>query len=169
MSSHTDPSYVIFDGDNDGWAYRFMRGWKANEKVDFNFLDAHDLDTMTSKAQSEAYVKSNLKERMRQSSAVIVLIGEKTKNLYRFVRWELELAMEMGLPIIAANLNESRQQDANCPPIIRDECVVHVPFKMRAIRFALDHWPDEYRRMNTAGRNGGSRHYNARIYADLGL
>lgn len=169
MSSHTDPSYVIFDGDNDGWAYRFMRGWKANERIDFNFLDAHDLDSMTSLAQSEAYVKGNLKERMRQSSAVIALIGEKTKNLYRFVRWELELALELELPIIAANLNESRQQDANCPPIIRDQCVVHVPFKMRAIRFALDNWPDEYRRMSAADRGGGARHYGSQIYANLGL
>jgi hypothetical protein len=31
-----DPTYVIFDGDNDQWAYRYMRGWKANERLDFD-------------------------------------------------------------------------------------------------------------------------------------
>ncbi|WP_027668099.1 TIR domain-containing protein [Rhizobium leguminosarum] len=169
MTSHTDPSYVIFDGDTDAWAYQFMRGWKANERVDFNFFDAHSLDTMTSRAQSEDYVKQNLEERMRQSSAAIVIIGEKMKNLYRFVRWELELALDLKLPIVATNLSDSRQQDANCPPIIRDQCVVHVPFKMRVIRFALDNWPDEYRRMSAVDRGGGARHYGSQIYAKLGL
>jgi len=70
-----DPSYVIFDGDNDAWAYRFMRGWKANDKVDFDFRDAHDLDAMTGKAQDEQYVKRNLRARMEQSAAALVLVG----------------------------------------------------------------------------------------------
>jgi hypothetical protein len=36
-------------GDKDQWAYRFMRGWKANEHIDFDFYDAHDLTAMTLK------------------------------------------------------------------------------------------------------------------------
>ena len=52
------PVYVAFDGDNDKWAYGFMKGWKTNDRVDFDFEDAHDLDEMTSRAQNEAYVKA---------------------------------------------------------------------------------------------------------------
>ena len=78
--SYKDQSYVIFDGDNDKWAYGYMKGWKQNDRVDFDFRDAHDLDSMTGRAQDEAYVKSNLRERMKRSKAVIVLIGEKTKT-----------------------------------------------------------------------------------------
>ena len=47
------PVYVAFDGDKDKWAYAFMKGWKTNERVDFDFEDAHDLDAMTGRAQSE--------------------------------------------------------------------------------------------------------------------
>ena len=54
------PVYVVFDGDEDQWAYRFMKGWKANDNVDFDFEDAHDLDSMTARAQDEQYVKSRL-------------------------------------------------------------------------------------------------------------
>jgi hypothetical protein len=61
------PVYVAFDGDKDKWAYAFMKGWKTNERVDFDFEDAHDLDAMTGRAQSEQYVKSMLKERMKAS------------------------------------------------------------------------------------------------------
>lgn len=167
--AYTDPAYVIFDGDEDGWAYRFMRGWNANERLDFHFLDAHDLDNMTSRAQSEDYVKRNLRERMKQSSAVVVLIGEKTKNLYRFVRWELELALSLELPIVAANLNESRQQTDLCPRVIRDKCVLHVPFKMKAIKYALDNWPAEYRRLPLFDRSKGWRYYEDAIYRSLGI
>ncbi|RYZ84592.1 MAG: hypothetical protein EOP06_17810, partial [Proteobacteria bacterium] len=132
--SHKDPAYVIFDGDNDRWAYSYMRGWRQNERVDFNFNDAHDLDNMTSRAQGEDYVKSRLKERMKQSKAALVLVGDSTKNLYRFVRWEIELAQQLNLPIIVVNLSGFRQQDdARVPPIIRDKTVVHVAFKMKII------------------------------------
>ena len=31
--SYKDPSYVIFDGDNDKWAYGYMKGWKQNDRV----------------------------------------------------------------------------------------------------------------------------------------
>lgn len=169
MTSHKDPAYVVFDGDEDKWAYAFMKGWNANERVDFNFYNAHDLDNMTSRAQDEAYVKRNLKARMEKSSCVIVLVGEKTKNLYRFIRWEIELALSLGLPIIVANLNDSRAQDDLCPPIIRDKCVVHVPFKAKAIKFALDNWPNEYRQMQDSERAKGWRNYSADQYKALGL
>ncbi|RVD25844.1 MULTISPECIES: TIR domain-containing protein [unclassified Mesorhizobium] len=167
--AYSDPTYVIFDGDEDAWAYRFMKGWNASENVSFEFANAHDLDNMTSRAQDEDYVKRNLRNRMNGSSQVLVLIGEKTKNLFRFVRWEMELALDLDLPIIAANLNGSRQQDASCPPIIRDKCVVHVPFKMKAIKHALANWPSEFHRLSNAQRGDGARSYGESTYRDLGL
>lgn len=166
--SHREPAYVIFDGDSDRWAYSYMRGWKQNERVDFDFNDAHDLDNMTARAQGEEYVKRHLKERMKQSKSAIVLIGNSTKNLYTFVRWELELARELDLPIIAVNLNGLRQQDNSLvPPIIRDKTVVHVSFKMKIIRHALDNWPNEYRRLWNNG--DGARYYADSVYRDLGI
>lgn len=140
-------AYVIFDGDNDKWAYAYMKGWKENRNIDFSYQDAHDLDNMTSRAQDEQYVKSNLRERMKQSTAVIVLVGEKTKNLYKYVKWELELALELGLPIIAANLNKTNGQDNDqCPATIRDKaCVVHIPYTLEAIKHAMSDFPTFFR------------------------
>ncbi|PPQ45314.1 TIR domain-containing protein [Rhodopseudomonas palustris] len=159
--SYKDPSYVIFDGDSDKWAYAYMKGWKQNERIDFDFRDAHDLDNMTSRAHGEYYVKSHLRERMKKSNAAVVLIGEKTKNLYKFVRWELELALDLDLPIIAVNLNKKNRQDYDrCPAIIRDSGrVVHIPYSMAAIKHALDKFPSEYRQMNLETKNGYARHY----------
>jgi hypothetical protein len=64
------PTYVIFDGDKDRYAHAFMRGWKVNDRVEFDFRDAHDIGTMTSRAQDEAYVKSELRKRMKAASQV---------------------------------------------------------------------------------------------------
>jgi hypothetical protein len=155
------PIYVAFDGDNDKWAYGFMKGWKTNDRVDFDFKDAHELDTMTARAQGEAYVKSHLKERMKASDALIVIVGDKTKNLFKFVPWEIEFALELGLPIIVTNLNNTNGKDAAfCPPILRDACAAHIPFKKDAIKHALANWPAEFRRLDAAEKAKGARHYN---------
>lgn len=164
-------AYVVFDGDHDKWAYAYMNGWKVNKNIDFDYQDAHDLDTMTSRAQGEAYVKSKLKERMKKSSAVVVLVGESTKNLFKFVRWEIDLALELGLPIIVANLNNKTKIDQDrCPAILRDACAVHIPFKLQAIKRALEKWPSEFRSLDTLAKSEGARYYNDPAwYKTMGL
>jgi hypothetical protein len=155
------PIYVAFDGDKDMWAYGFMKGWKTNNKVDFDFKDAHELDSMTSRAQNEAYVKSVLRERMKASSALVVIVGENTKNLHKYVRWEIELALELGLPIIVSNLNNTNGMDAElCPAILRSACAIHVPFKKDAIKFALEQWPSAFRRLPPEEKSKGWRYYD---------
>ncbi len=127
--SYRNKTYVIFDGDNDYWAYARMKGWKTLRNIDFNFHDARDLNIIRD-TSSEITVKRKLSERFSSAKQLIVVIGESTKNLYRYVRWELEVALDLVLPIIAVNLNGKRSIDINlCPPIIRNEFVVHIPFR----------------------------------------
>ena len=165
--SYRNKTYIIFDGDNDMWAYAYMKGWKNNDHIDFDFHDAHDLNVITDRA-SEETTKRKLRERFSSAKQVIVLIGEHTKNLYRFVRWEIEVAQSLNLPIVAVNLNKKRSYDADrCPAILRDYYVVHISFNAKIIQHALDHFPAEY-----AGRDlsaGGNRHYNNGVYDQLGL
>src|ERR1700730_15299190 len=99
---------------------------------------------------------------MKHSHAAMVLVGEKTKNLYKFVRWELDLAVDLDLPMIAANLSaKNRQDDERCPAIIRDTGrVVHIPFSLEAVKHALDNWPSEFGRLSKNERAGGARYYS---------
>jgi len=165
--SYRSKTYVIFDGDNDIWAYAYMKGWKQNEHIDFDFYDAHDLKPLTFSASDET-VYARLRERMINTKQAVGLIGEKTKNLFKFVRWELELTLKKDIPLIAVNLNNKRQcADERCPAIIHDEYVVHVPFKAKILQYALDRFPTEH-----AARDGtqkGPRYYNDEIYRQLGL
>ena len=165
--SYKNTIYVVFDADNDKWAYAKMKGWNALPNINFNFENAHNINTLRDWS-SEVTVKRKLRERFKFAEQVIVLIGESTKNLHRYVRWELDVALALDLPIIAVNLNGERHIDLNlCPPIIRDEYVIHIPFKMRIIKYAMDHFPDEHhgRDLNAEGR----RNYPQSVYKSLEL
>lgn len=167
--SHSDRTYIIFDGDNDMWAYAYMKGWKENDKIDFDFSDSHDIKPMTSNTQNEQYIKGVLKERLNNSKQFIVLIGKKTKNLYKFVRWEIEIALSLGLPPIVVNLNDKRAIDPDlCPPILKGVNAIHIPFKMKIIKYTLDNWPWNYRNKVDHGVQD-DWHYKNEVYQSLGL
>lgn len=151
------------------WAYARMKGWKALKNIDFDFFDAHDLKPLTNSARSETYIKQRLAERMKNAKQVIVIVGDKTKNLYRFVRWEIEQAQRQNLPIIVANLNKVRNLDENlCPKILKTADAVHVSFRLRILKFALDNFPPYYHK--EAHKSVKTNYYyKDSVYKDLGL
>lgn len=161
-------TYVIFDGDKDRYALAFMRGWKVSDRVEFDFRDAHDIGTMTSRAQDEAYVKFELRKRMGASAQALVLVGESTKSLRKYVGWEIDLALKLDLPIVVVNLNGKRTMDSDlCPVPLRTGYVVHVAYKRAIIKWALEHFPGEF-----AGRDRtetDARHYDDDLYRRLGI
>ena len=134
--------YVSFDADNDMKYYRTLQMWDANDKFEFEFNDAHEINTILDK--SEASIKAGLQERFRSTKIFVLLIGEHTKYLYKYVRWEIEQAIKRGIPIIAVNINGKKQLDDDlCPPILTSELAIHIPFKEKIITYALDHWPQQ--------------------------
>src|SRR6266481_6947651 len=163
---YQNKTYVIFDGDKDMWAYAYMKGWKSNENMNFNFFDAHDIRPLTDRA-SEDTVKNALRQRFANAKQVIVLVGENTKSLYKFVRWEIEIAQKRYLPIIVVNLNGKRRMDPHiCPAILRDWTAVHVDFKAKIIQQALDKFPDECAKLDES--SSGPRYYKDEVYEKLG-
>jgi MTH538 TIR-like domain (DUF1863) len=58
---------------------------------------------MTARAENEAYVKSQLRERFRKAKQAAVIVGESTKYLRKFVAWEIDIAKQGDLPIIVVN------------------------------------------------------------------
>ena len=131
-----------------------MKAWKANDNIDFNFYNAHDLNNLVD-TSSEESIKRKLRERHKNAKLFVVLVGEKTKNHRKFVRWEMEQALKLGLPIVAVNLNKINGIDKDlCPAIIRDELVLHIPFKQSVKTRAIDNWPDEFKSLKAKGKSG---------------
>lgn len=164
----TNTCYSCFDGDNDIQYYRLMQAWHTNEKFNFTFINAHDI-TQARDTSTEDTIKRSLRTRLRSSDIFLVLIGQSTKNLYKFVRWEIEVALEMGIPIIAVNLDKRRtiNQDL-CPPILRNELVVHVPFGHKIIDYAIRNWPASFAKHVSNG-DTGPYFYTEQVYEKLDL
>ena len=165
---YRNKTYVCFDADNDIHYYRLMLAWKQNDKTNFQFYNAHDLNRLLPTSTEET-IKRKLRERLRNTKVFIVLVGKSTQYLYKFVRWEMEQALRLNIPIIAVNLNRKRQKDeSRCPPIIRDELVVHVSFNARIVQHALENWETEYHNLKREATSG-ARYYNLSVYKRLEL
>jgi hypothetical protein len=143
--AYRNKTYVVFDGDTDMWAYRIMQAWKESEHIDFNFYNAHDINSARDTSTEES-IKAQLRIRMANAKQMVVLVGEKTKGLRKFVPWEIELARKKDIPIVVANLNKKRRYDsALCPSAIGSEVyTMHVAFQAKIIQYALDNFPDAY-------------------------
>ena len=138
--------------------YRLMQAWKASEHIDFDFTNCQLSNEINS--DNEAYIKSKCRERINMAGTFTVLIGQDTRTKHKFVRWEMEVALEKKCRVIGINIDKSRQViDATCPPIIRNIGAIFVPFSPKIIAYALEnykmHLNDDY-------------HYKDEIYTQLG-
>jgi hypothetical protein len=166
--AYRNKTFVSFDGDNDIHYYRLMCAWKQNDNSSFNFFDAHDLNYARDTSFEES-IKAQLRIRLQNSKIFVLLIGDRTRYLTKFVRWEIEQAIARKMPIIAVNLNGKRIMDnERCPSVLRTELAVHISFNPAIMQYALEHWPDsdsEYRRQ---GKTGPYK-YDESTYRTLGL
>ena len=166
--AYRNKTYVCFDADNDIHYYQLMRAWKQNDHTDFDFYDAHDRNNLLATSTEET-IKRKLRERLNNTRIFVVLIGQQTRYLYRFVRWEMDEALGMALPIIAVNLNGRRSMDSDlCPPIVRDELAMHVSFNAAIVQYALESWEGRHRELEQQ-RESGPYYYKDSVYRGLGL
>jgi hypothetical protein len=95
---------------------------------------------------------------MRKSNAFVLLVGESTKFLHKFVGWEIDLALELGLALIIVNLNRKTAIDRDrCPAKLRTSCAAHITFKLAAVRHALEQAPPLWRGLRLSpGRMTGN-------------
>lgn len=168
MNTYTNKTYVAFDADNDIRYYRLMQAWKKINGSSFNFFDAHELNNLMS-FSSEETIKAKLRERLNNTKVFILLVGNSTKSLYKFVRWEIEHALNKEIPIIVVNLNNLRYKDSNlCPSILNDELSLHVSFNKAIIAKAINEWPN----LHDSYKKQGSKtdyYYKDEVYKQLGL
>jgi hypothetical protein len=164
--AYTNKTYVCFDADTDIHYYRLMTAWKEHEKIEFNFHNAHDINNLRD-GSSEATIKAKLRERLQNTKVLIVLVGQKTANLFKYVRWEIEWAIENNIPIVAVNLNGSKSIDKlHCPPILKDKLAIHIPFGQKIMNYTLNHWPTSHANHRKALETGAYNYVDS-VYNNL--
>ncbi|WKL47613.1 TIR domain-containing protein [Flavobacterium pectinovorum] len=159
--------YTCFDGDTDMHYYNLMKAWHKNGKFNFTFDNVHDLEQVRDSSTEET-IKRSLRRRLNASDVFVVLIGTSTRNLYKFVRWEIEVAISMDLPIVAINLDGNRRLNYDlCPPILRNTLAIHVPFSPDIVNFAITNWPYSHKQHKAEGKSI-DYYYTDSTYSQLG-
>jgi hypothetical protein len=168
--SHRNKTYVAFASE-DLSHYWLMKAWRQNEHADFDFFNAHDLYEARGSLSPET-IKRQLRERMNNTRQVILLGSEDCRRKGgdgdSFLAYEVDVILDLDLPIVIANLCQGRDIVAeNIPQPLLDHnhFNVSVPFQPKIIRYALDNYVVGYGK----GEMQGTHRYVQRIYDELGL
>lgn len=166
--AYKNRTYIAFDGDTDIAYYRTLQMWKEHSDIDFDFYDAHDLNTSRDTSLTES-IKNQLRIRFDNSKLFLILIGEKTKWNRKFIPWEIQQAIECDLPIIVVNINNNRKKDdERCPTTLRDILSIHIPFKAKIIQYAIENWPSSHLKYTLQGKFKTFK-YRDEVYKRLGI
>lgn len=149
-----------------------MTAWKANKRIDFNFFDAHDINTARD-SSLPATIKRKLRDRLKNAKQVVLLGSPDAKRKggdgRSFLAYEVEVIIELDLPVVIAHLNGSKKGVAANKPkpfVTEDYYTMSVPFKPTAIKHALDEYVPEFR---SSPRPTGGYYYDESVYKKLGL
>jgi len=151
--------------------YRLMTAWRANKHIDFQFVDAHDLNVALDTSQPDT-IRRRLRERLANTKQVVLLVGDKTRAVAarpaRFLYYEVEVIERLELPVVFANLSGSRAvQSSLLPKALVDRYTISVSFQPAIIKYALDDFVAGY----PAGQRKslGPHSYKPYVYKQLGL
>ncbi len=144
-------TYVCFDAE-DIPMYELMQTWNENDNFDFNFYDACYSDESCSEDAEE--MERMVSKKMIDAQVLVVLIGEKTKYLHKYIKYEIQLAIDADLPIIAVNLNgKDKIDEERCPIMIDKALSLHIAFGEKELRTALEKWPSYHEAYSEKGDN----------------
>lgn len=96
-----------------------MEAWRDNDKIDFDFYDAHDLYISNDTSKPET-IKKNLRERMKNAKQIVFLGSgtgrKKGSDGTSFFAHKVKVTIEFNLPVVVANLDGDRNIDRNVIP-----------------------------------------------------
>lgn len=156
--------------------YRLMCAWKENERIDFDFHNAHDLNVARDSSMAET-INRRLRERLVNTKQVIMLIGDVTRRKAAdpdtFVYYEARTILKLGLPIVFANLNRSRAaQPRRIPEKLLEQYTMSTSFGPTILKYALDEFPEAFAnnsRLPEDRQKTGPYEYKQSVYDALGL
>ncbi|GAA1965647.1 TIR domain-containing protein [Agromyces allii] len=168
--SYRNKTYVAFASENIH-LYRMMEAWRDNDKIDFDFYDAHNLFISRDTSKPET-IKDNLRQRMKNAKQV-VLIGTpeakaKGADGDSFLAHEIKVLMEFNLPVVVANHDSDRTVDTRfipSPLLTADYYTMSVSFQPAIIMYALDNYATSF----ASSSNKGPYHYKPEVYERLGI
>lgn len=160
--------YVAFDGDNDIEYYNRLKEFKNQNGETYEFFDGYEFYPLLDKVNDDD-LKQQVLQKVSQADIVIVLMGPTTKSMRRYIRWQVEGAINLGKPIIVVNENNIRAVDFDkCPALIKKALTLHISFNEVILECALENWPSMHQGY-VAKEKKGMFKFPTEVYTHLGL
>lgn len=154
--SYRNKTYVGFASENI-LLYRLMEAWRDNDKIDFDFSDAHDLFISRDTSKPET-IKRNLRERMKNAKQVVIIGTPEAKKKggdgVSFLAYEVEVMMEFNLPVVIANHDGDKTVNRSfipAPLLNASYYTVSVALSPKIIMHALDEYAASYAGSSSKG------------------
>ncbi|PZW95270.1 TIR-like protein DUF1863 [Pseudomonas sp. 478] len=167
---YRNKTYVAFASEDIG-KYRMMEAWKANEHIDFDFFDAHDLFISRDTSKPET-IKRNLRERIKNAKQVVLLGSKDGKSKggddVSYLAYEIQMIIELKLPVVVVNLDQDRNVDRNFIPnplLNENYYTLSVSYQPKIIQYALDNYATAF----ASSDKKGPHYYTPEHYTKLGL
>ncbi|MEV5967306.1 TIR domain-containing protein [Kribbella sp. NPDC051952] len=169
---YRNKTYVAFASE-DIDHYYMMKAWRANKNIEFDFYNAHDLYPARDASLDES-IKAQLRERMKNAKQFVLLGSSSGKkkggNGTSFLAYEVKTMVNLGLPVVVANIEGNRRREIDrslipTPLLDADYYTLSVSFQPAIIKFALDKYAPQF----VGSKKTGPHYYESDIYEKLGL
>lgn len=171
--AYRNKTYVAFASD-DIHCYQMMEAWRDNQHIEFDFIDAHDLNVALDTSRPDT-IRRRLRERLAHTKQVVILVSNTTRpksaRSSSFLYYEVETIDRLDLPIVFANLNGSREvQRDKLPTRLLQRYSICVSFQPAIIRYASDDYVSVFNaNVSAVTARIGPHYYEASVYQQLGL
>jgi len=156
--------------------YNLLKAWKVLDDSKFYFIDSHDKTGAIQDWSKRATVEDSLKERLRNSRNMVLILTASTRKDTDWVPLEISYAIdECEIPIIAAYpgyqyINRPDMLSSVWPKALADRLsaqtthVIHLPFSREPLHDAIDQFDFQHFPLG-----GGFGIYSESAYRSWGL
>jgi hypothetical protein len=174
IAFHADGTNVPTDSDIK--YYNLMKAWTEKEDDDFHMINSHEKTSAVRDSSKKETLRTRLKERLKNSKHMVLIISPTTKNDTDWVPFEIEYAIdECDIPIIVAYTDFESILAPNLlsnlwPASLKKRIdngtasCIHIPFKKTPLKDAISQFSHKNK-----PNGGGLGYYSREAYTSFGI
>lgn len=164
--AYTGKIYVIYDSQANAGAYAKLKEFKQSDGSNFDIYDGVKFLKSLDKVSDEE-LKDAIFANMDLADAVIVLLSKNVKSMRKFIKWQIEYAVNKKMVLMSMNCNRVRSLDYDVTPtILKNRLSLFLPYDEKALELALANWPESFASHVKNGDNSPVR-YSMDVYYQL--
>lgn len=151
--SYKGKIYVICHETFDVAAYDKLKDMKQTDDSQFDFVDSLTLSVQLDVLNDEE-LKSLLYKNMDEADIVLILLSKKVKSMRKFVKWQVEYAINQGMPIICMNNSPLRSIDYSITPTkLKKKRSLYISYDSKVLELACINWVQSNKKHNDMEEN----------------